>query len=77
MQHHEKELVRIRWRDIVLYGWLSPALLGIWLVLSGCMDVAHWQTRTFYGLDCRQEKLVNGQCVPVKKGDPHVKTVQP
>jgi len=45
--------------------------------LSGCMDVAQWQLRTFYGIDCRQEKLVNGQCVPVKKGGSDVKTAQP
>lgn len=30
--------------------------------LSGCAEMAH-QTTRLYGLDCRQEKLVNGQCV--------------
>ena len=42
------------------------------LLLSSCMDVAQWQLRTFYGLDCRPEKLQNGQCVPVQKGESHV-----
>jgi hypothetical protein len=43
------------------------------LLLSGCMDVAQWQLRTFYGIDCRPEKLQHGQCVPVKKGSPDSK----
>lgn len=77
MHHHDKQLIRIRWRDFVLYGVLSSALLGLWLALTGCYDVATWQARTFYGLDCRSEKLHNGQCVPVKKGDPHATTAQP
>jgi hypothetical protein len=47
------------------------------LLLSGCMDVAQWQLRTFYGLDCRTEKLVDGKCVPVKKGGNDVHTAQP
>jgi hypothetical protein len=55
--------------------WTCTLALG--LLLSGCMDVAQWQLRTFYGIDCRQEKLVNGQCVPVKKGGNDVKTAQP
>jgi hypothetical protein len=39
------------------------------LLLSGCMDIAQWQVRTFYGLDCRPEKLTpDGRCTPVKKG---------
>jgi hypothetical protein len=41
---------------------LSVLLLGG--MLSGCGDIAHWQTRTFYGIDCRPEKLHNGSCVP-------------
>ena len=47
------------------------------LLLSGCMDIAQWQLRTFYGLDCRPEKLQNGQCVPVKKGDSHAQAARP
>ena len=43
------------------------------LLLSGCMDVAQWQLRTFYGIDCRPEKLQHGQCVPVKQGSPDSK----
>jgi len=38
------------------------------LLLSGCGDAAHWYTRTFYGIDCRPEKLNNGYCVPANKG---------
>ena len=56
---------------------LGILTLVLSLVLSGCMDVAQWQLRTFYGIDCRQEKLVNGQCVPVKKGGNDVQTAQP
>jgi hypothetical protein len=56
---------------------LRIVLLMLSLCLSGCMDVAQWQTRTFYGVDCRQEKLVNGHCVPVKKGAPDVHTAHP
>jgi hypothetical protein len=64
-------------------GWLWGAkwlaLLTCGLVLSGCMDVAQWQLRTFYGLDCRTEKLVDGKCVPTKapKGGSDVQTAQP
>ena len=47
------------------------------LCLSGCMDVAQWQARTFYGIDCREEKLVNGRCVPVKTGETNAQTPQP
>jgi len=56
---------------------LLLVLLGLAWVLSGCMDIAQWQLRTFYGLDCRTEKLVDGKCVPVKKEGPDVKTAQP
>jgi hypothetical protein len=54
-------------------------LLTCGLFLSGCMDVAQWQLRTFYGLDCRQEVLDRnqGKCVPVKKGGSDVHTAQP
>jgi hypothetical protein len=55
--------------------WIIMLMLS--LCCTGCMDVAQWQLRTFYGLDCRQEKLVDGKCVPVKKGDPNVQAAQP
>jgi hypothetical protein len=55
--------------------WTFTLVLS--LCLSGCMDVAQWQLRTFYGLDCRPEKLVDGKCVPVKKGDANVQAAQP
>ena len=47
------------------------------LLFSGCMDAAQWQLRTFYGLDCRPEKLQNGQCVPVKKGEGNAQAARP
>jgi hypothetical protein len=47
------------------------------LLFSGCMASAQWQLRTFYGLDCRPEKLTpDGRCVPVK-GEGHAQTAQP
>jgi len=52
--------------------WMG--ILGLGLLLSGCMDVAQWQLRTFYGVDCREAKLVNGRCVPVKQGGNDVHT---
>jgi hypothetical protein len=52
-------------------------ILGLGLLLSGCMDVAQWQLRTFYGLDCRTEKLLDGKCVPVKKDAPNAQPVPP
>jgi len=76
MDHH-KDIVRLRWRHIVLCGLVVLWLLGLLLALSGCMDVAQWQLRTFYGVDCREEKLVNGRCVPVKKGGTDVQTAHP
>jgi hypothetical protein len=51
--------------------------LVVGLFLSGCGDIAHWNTRTFYGIDCRPEKRQNGNCVPVKKGGNDVTTAQP
>ena len=56
---------------------LGIMTLGVSLLLSGCMDVAQWQLRTFYGVDCRPEKLVDGKCAPVKKGAPDVQTAHP
>jgi hypothetical protein len=51
--------------------------LALSLLCSGCKDVAQWQARTFYGIDCREEKLVNGRCVPVKQGEANAQTPQP
>ncbi len=53
------------------------------LLCSGGMDSAQWQLHTFYGLDCRPEKLHDGKWVPVKqgsadaKGDTHVSPARP
>lgn len=68
---------RAEWWDGFTWGWLWGSwkwllVLTCGLLLSGCMDVAQWQLRTFYGLDCRTEKLVDGKCVPVKKATPEV-----
>jgi len=46
--------------------FLTTLLVLGGLLVSGCADIAYWQVRTFYGLDCRPEHLNNGQCVPVK-----------
>jgi hypothetical protein len=77
MQEPQQEIRRFRLRDMVLWGLLMMTLLGLWVVLWGCYDIATWQARTFYGLDCRSDQLKNGQCVPVKKGGPDVTNVQP
>jgi hypothetical protein len=60
-----------------MHTYLCIITVVLSLILSGCYDIATWQARTFYGLECRSEKLVNGQCVPVKKGDPHAQTAHP
>jgi hypothetical protein len=60
-----------------MYAVVGIVILALSVCLSGCMDVAQWQLRTFYGLDCRTEKLVAGKCVPVKKGSTDVHTAQP
>jgi hypothetical protein len=78
----QPRLTRAWWAGF-WHGWLWFAkwmlLLTCGLALTACMDVAQWQLRTFYGLDCRQEKLVDGKCVPVKapKGASDVHTAQP
>lgn len=50
--------------------WFTRLLfLSLALFLSGwtgCADMAYWQQRNFYGIECRPEYLKNGQCVPVK-----------
>ena len=60
-----------------MHRFLATLLVLGGLLLHGCMDVAQWQLRTFYGLDCRPEKLQNGPCVPVKKGDSHAQAARP
>ena len=58
--------------------FLATLLVLGGLLLSGCMDVAQWQLRTFYGLDCRPEKLTpDGRCVPVKKGEGNAQAARP
>jgi len=57
--------------------FLATLLVLGGLLLHGCMDIAQWQLRTFYGLDCRPEKLQDGTCVPVQKGSTDVHTAQP
>jgi hypothetical protein len=53
-------------------------LLGGLLWLGGCSDAAYWHQRTFYGIDCRPEKLLpNGQCAPITKGATHAQTLHP
>ena len=63
-------------KEVDMQRVLGIVMLALSLCLSGCMDVAQWQLRTFYGLDCRTEKLVDGKCVPVKGGK-DVQTAQP
>jgi hypothetical protein len=55
--------------------WTCTLALG--LLLTGCADLAYWHAKTFYGIDCRPEKLQNGHCVPVKQGGSNVTTAQP
>jgi len=67
---HALERQRGTMRPVPL-GWLSLLglvgllFLGVVLLsmLSGCGDMAHRYTRTVWGVDCRPEKLKNGQCV--------------
>ena len=55
--------------------WIVTLALG--LLLTGCADLAYWNAKTFYGIDCRPAQLQNGQCVPVKKGGSNFTTAQP
>jgi hypothetical protein len=58
--------------------FFAPLLVLSVLLVSGCADIAYWQVRTFYGLDCRPEHLTpDGRCVPVQKGDSHVQAARP
>jgi hypothetical protein len=57
------------------------ALLGLWLVLSGCSDALYWYGRTVYGVDCSPQvaQANNGHCAYVKdkKGEGHAETPRP
>ena len=74
MRYRHPALVQIRW---ILGALFVQALLGLALSLSGCSDLAYWNAKTFYGIDCRPEKLQNGHCVPVKQGGTNVQAAQP
>jgi hypothetical protein len=41
-------------------------LILLAISVMGCGDIAHWHSRTVFGLDCRPEKLQNGQCVATR-----------
>jgi hypothetical protein len=47
---------------------MRQALLVLLLlsVLSGCADLIHGHSRTLFGVDCRPDKLRNGQCVETR-----------
>ena len=64
-------------RRCVMHSCVWIGILVLTLFLSGCSDLAYWNQRTFSGIECRPEKLHNGQCVPVKKGAAHVATTRP
>ena len=68
------------WPRIILSTalFLPLLLLLVALLLSGCADASYWYAKTFYGIDCRPEKLQNGYCVPANKGGNDAqKTAQP
>jgi len=46
-------------------------------VMSGCAESAYWYQRSVWGIDCRQDKLTNGQCTPVKKGGADAQAARP
>jgi len=74
MQNDHPAIVQIRW----MLGVFSVlALLHLGFALGGCADLAYWNAKTFYGIDCRPEKLQNGHCVPAKKGGTDVQAAQP
>ena len=60
------------------YECIGACLVGVAIgvtiaLLVGCGDLAHQYQRTVWGIDCRQDKLIHGQCAPVaatKKGTP-------
>lgn len=77
MRNDEKLIVCGRWQTAVLGVLIGLALIGACLAVSSCYDIANWQTKTFYGLDCSRDKLQNGHCVPVKQGGADVQAAQP
>lgn len=50
---------------LVLLG-LFFGLMLLAAMLGGCADISHKYQRSVWGIDCRQEKLVNGQCVAAR-----------
>ena len=70
-------VILITERGTPMHHVLWTCTLVLSLLCSGCYDIATWQARTFYGLDCRSEALHNGQCVPVKKEGSHAQTTHP
>ena len=65
------------WYEVVGYFlngiMVLLGLLFLIVLLTGCGDIAHQYQRTVWGIDCRQDKLIHGQCAPVaaaKKGTP-------
>ena len=39
---------------------LCTLTLALGLLLTGCIDLAYWNAKAFYGIDCRPEKLQHG-----------------
>jgi hypothetical protein len=56
---------------------LSTLLLLSCLALVGCAEPSYWYQRTFWGIDCRPDHLVNGYCTPTKKGSPNAQAARP
>ena len=78
MQEPQQNITRIRRRDVVLYGLLTLALLGLWLALSGCSQALYKYGEVVYGVNCRPEVVQanNGKCVYVKEKQ-HAETPRP
>jgi hypothetical protein len=63
--HGLRWLVRWSWaHGLVVVRRLF--LLALLVGLSGCGDLAHSYQRAVWGIDCRAEKLHNGQCVAAR-----------
>jgi hypothetical protein len=56
---------------------LGGVLVLAWCLLSGCAEPSYWYQRTFWGIECRPDRLVNGYCTPVKKGSPDAQAARP